>query len=264
MILPEYLIENKVRIINVGNQNLDPWGSGYDSSLFNKFPVMEELKEKFPNKKITRSNINNLFEKNNIYLGFVASMVWGGISSTRPKIKGDKTTTDLYKVLSYPEDLIKKSIYDTNIQLEKGNIEIPFNNFMPKGKYKIPGVGYSFFTKIFFFLGQANTSIKIKPLIFDKWTKNAFYALLVETHPAEINDYFLGINENTEVNIRSGKKLTVAYIRYVELMNNWSKEINIAPDKLEKFLFGYSRKDKNITNPRLELWDIIQNFKGVI
>lgn len=260
MTLPKYLAENETRITSIGSQNLPSWAAAYDDPIFNKFSVMEELRERFPSKKIARSDITVLFENNDIYLGFIASMVWGGISSTRPKVKGDKTTTDFYKALSHPQNLIEDSVNTSTMQIAKGDIETPFNNFMPKGDYKIQGIAYSFFTKIFFFIGQANPKIAEKPLIFDKWTKNAFYALLTDTYPDEIPQYFLTKNNKDAVNVRSGKKLTAAYVRYVELMNAWSKEMNIAPDKLEQFVFGYNRKDKNPNNPRLELWNIIQDF----
>ena len=78
------------------------------------------------------------------------------------------------------------------------DIALTFNHFMPGAKYKIPGVGYRYFTKIFFFLGEANPAIATKPLIFDRWTQNAFFSLLLQSYPSETKDFFRGLKAPTK------------------------------------------------------------------
>jgi hypothetical protein len=52
-----------------------------------------------------------------------------------------------------------------------------------------------------------------------------------------------------------------AYVEYVTLMNDWARQIKVAPEKLEQFVFGTDlRRDKSSTNPRNELLAIIRTL----
>jgi len=249
MPVPDYLKNNIGRINSLPPQNLPAWNSNYDNKVFNIFPVMGNLRRKFPNKIISRADIVNLFRSGNSYLGFVAAMVWGYINASRPRVSGgDRTTTNLYRALSHPEQKVLNAIKNAEHYFTMGDFRTPFKYMMQNGRYRIPGIGYAYFTKIFFFAGQANTEIKIKPLIFDKWTSNAFFALLSQTHPNEISKFFRAVKDGKKagspgvISLRSGKKLSNAYVRFVELMNYWASSIGVSPAKLEEFLFGYSLK----------------------
>lgn len=240
--------------------------------MFDIFPVMVELRRKFPNKIINRADIVNLFRDGNPYLGFVAAMVWGFINASRPRVKdGDRTTTNLYRALSHPEEKVVNAVKNAERNFILGDFRTPFNDMMPNGRHRIPGIGYAYFTKIFFFAGQANTEIKIKPLIFDKWTSNAFFALLAQTHPNDICKYFRVVNDGEKtgspghVSLRSGEKLIDAYVRFVKLMNYWATRISASPDKLEEFVFGYDlRSGSRDKNPRMELWKIVEFNRGLV
>jgi len=272
MNIPKYLEDNASRIKQLGEQELNEWSSSYEAEGFNKFKIIEEIKETFPSKRIYRSDIIKMFQNNKIYLGFVTAMMWGGINATRPHKKaGGVTETNFYKILSYKKESIEESIIFSNKCFEEGDFKTPFKQMMPSNKYKIPGVGYPYFTKIFFFLGQSNDHIKIKPLILDKWTSNSFYALLSQSYPEDIPKFFRTIksSKNTnspgEVVLRSGKNLINAYERFNHLMNDWAQQLNISPDKLEEFVFGY-RLDSGdrASNPRVQLWQIVDNNKNLV
>ena len=200
------------------------------------------------------------------HLAFVAAMVWGFINASRPRAKGgDRTTTNLYRALSHPKSKILRSIDYAEERFLENDFISPFRKMMRGGENNIPGIDYRYFTKIFFFMGQANEEITTKPLILDKWTSNAFYALLAQVKPGDICKYFRKIEHPSkesnpgEVVVRSGSKLFAAYDRYVNEMNNWSHRLSVNPDRLEEFVFGTDlRQGIKSQNPRVELWSIIK------
>jgi hypothetical protein len=262
--LPQYLSENKSRILNLKPQNLGSWSANYDNPIFESFNEYAEFKQRFPEKTVTRQDIINLFAQGDIYQGFIATMVWGYINASRPKTKGGgRESTNLYRALSYPKSKLVDSIRAAESWLVNNDIAIAFNHFILGAKYKIPGVDYRYFTKIFFFLGETNPAIATKPLIFDRWTQNAFYSLLLQSYPTETRSFFRGLKTPTkegtpgEALVRRGKKLTQAYERYVFLMNQWAAELGVSAGDLELFVFGQDlRKDPSVNNPRRELWKI--------
>lgn len=261
--IPEYLKNNINRIKNNLPQKLPPWDASYEYEVYKKFPIFNKLKKIFPKKTIQRNDVIHLFKSRELYLGFVAAMMWGGINASRDRGNGGKTNTNFYLMLDHPEGKVLNAINYAYGCFQKGDMESPFNEMLPSGKYRIPGVGPSYFTKMFFFIGQSHEKIITKPIIFDKWTKNAFFALLTQSFPDEIRKYFLKVRENEEqskpgeVVLRSDISSAKVYTRFVELFNKWAIELNVFPDKLEEFVFGWSLKNKRENNPRIELWDII-------
>ena len=264
MPLPRYLTDSADRIKNMHPQLLGAWNANYDNPAFTHFPIMIELKDRFPNKVINRSDIITLFTNGDKYLGFIAAMVWGFINASRPRKKGgDRTETNLYRVLSHPREKVVAAINNAEDSFKKNDYRTPFKQMMRGESHNIPGIDYPYFTKIFFFIGQASKEIAIKPLIFDKWTSNAFYALLSQSYPGEVHRFFRRVKDAKEqgspgeVLLRSRKHLEDTYIRYVELMNCWAANIGVSPDKLEEFVFGYNLKTGDSGNPRVELWKIV-------
>jgi hypothetical protein len=272
MSLPHYLNVNADRIKKRQSQNLGAWDATYDHSAFDDFQVIKDLRSRFPNKTIHRADVVNLFQEGHKYLAFFAAMVWGHINASRPRIKGgDRKTTNLYRALTHPESKIIKSIDYAESCLLRNDFISPFRKMMQDKENSVPGVGYRYFTKIFFFIGQANANIKVKPLILDKWTSNAFYALLAQVNPDDVCKYFREIKDASnkdhpgEVIVRSGHKLFDAYDRYVKEMNDWSGDLSVEPARLEEFVFGADlRQGIKSENPRVELWGIIKANQHLI
>lgn len=262
-IVPKYLLTNLDRVKTLGPHDLGAWRSTYDSVEFSKFSVVRELREEFPNKKISRENIVALFKDDRPYLAFIAAMVWGFINASRPIVKGGgPKTTAFYRLLLMPQEQVIEIIEKINELIIRKDFRRAFREMLIGGALKIPGIHYPYFTKLFFFLGQASDQAKIKPLILDKWTGNAYFALLSQVRPEEVLSYFRGIkrerNELGSVILRSGTSLIEAYESYVRDMNQWAAAIAVSPDKLEQFVFGVSlRDDKSPCNPRRELWEIL-------
>ena len=256
---PRYILENKFKINNKPEQVLSLGLAKYGNEAFVKFPVMDYINEEFlkEDKSIKKSDILKLFERDEVYLAIVCIMIWGGINATRAS---NKENTFFFKFLNYPQSTLLKNIKTLNHYLEDGDFKRAFEFFQKEAK--IEGVGTSYFTKIFYFLGQSNTSINVKPLIFDKWTENAYLALLLQNGEFEkVKNFYKGVKlkfdgkpDSVEIN---DKFHSSCYQAYVEDFDKWSKEINSDSSKLEEYVFGDDlRKNKTNSNPRIELWNI--------
>ena len=264
--LPTYLFLNKERITNQPDQFINLASEKYNNVKYKKFEIILDFFNTFPNWKkspIQRNDVIGLFKKNKKYLGFISAMIWGGINSSRPKEKGNFETIDFVRLLSIKRKEIEIIIQNVEEYLIKGQIKECFLYLKKDGKIK--GIDYPYFTKLMYFIGQSNNKIKIKPLIFDKWTSNAYMALLINSNNIiKLNKFYTGRidNENNLVGIRN--QLQDVYFDYVLDMQKWSSQIGITPSKLEEFIFGTSLKiDKSKSNPRKELWKIINNhFKS--
>ena len=261
--LPAYLFSNKDRIMNLPDQFIELMSVKYKDERFNQFEVINEFFKTFPDwesSPIQRGHVINLFKQNKKYLGFISAMIWGGINASRPKETGNFETIDLYRLLSVKRSKIENIIEVVEKFLIKGEIKECF--LFLKNEGKIDGIDYPYFTKLMYFIGQANNKIKIKPLIFDKWTSNGYMALLINSNNyTKLNEFYTGTiyKEDKEVRLRS--KVQNAYFNFVLDMEKWASQIGINPSKLEEFIFGVSLKiDKTDINPRIELWDIICKY----
>lgn len=187
-------------------------------------------------------------------------MIWGVISATLPQVKSAATTTPLYRLLEFWEDKTVRIIDEIKKSLEQGQVKEAFESMMDGKPNKLPGVGYAYFTKLFFFLGQAYDTIELKPLIFDKWMANAYCALLSQVNPKQVNECYRSIDYKNKVALpRTGKKLTQTYESYIIDLKNWAEKGMVCPDKLVEFLFGYARNKEKET-PRVQLWKIIEEW----
>lgn len=262
--LPEYLFSNKIRITNLPDQYINLMSEKYANEKFKKFEVISEFFKTFPEWKsnpIQRVDVIKLFNKDKKYLGFVSAMIWGGINASRPKESGNFETIDLYRLLNVKRSRVEEVIQNVENYLINGEIKECFQYLTNDGK--IDGIGYPYFTKLMYFVGQANNDIKVKALIFDKWTSNAYLALLINSNNfKKVKDFYTGKidNKGKIVGIRSN--IANVYYNYVEDMDKWAFQIGITPSKLEEFIFGSSLKiDKSEFNPRNELWNIILKYQ---
>jgi len=261
---PLYLVANVDRVKALGIHDLGEWTAKYEVPEFASFKVMSELQSEFPTKKILREDVTRLFREGRTYLAFVAAMVWGFIDASRPRVaKGGKATTNFYRALSHNREEVVSTIEYVRNEILGGRVRSCFNELRRGGRYNIPGIDYPYFTKLFFFLGQAVESIQVKPLIFDKWTTNAFFALLSQSRPEDVSKCFRGLRCSTKPDspglalIRSGSVLASTYESYIKDMNAWASQLGVSPGKLEQFVFGMSLKNyKGSDNPRKELWGI--------
>jgi hypothetical protein len=266
---PQFLRERRDEIASWGFEYTD-WNNKYCNRK--DHPVIADLiKEleidcgegkKGRNKnKITKSKCIELYSNDEtLYKGIILSMLWGGISVG----KGH-----LGMLLEFDKEKLENIVKATRDLLFNGEYSSAFHNFKDKKSNKIPGVDTSFFTKIFYFLALSDERFeqqgKMVPLIFDKWTMNAYASLLMQVD--RINEVEIK-NMNLNWNLRSPGEIKFkdeasAYDSYVKDMNNWAKAIDVTPRRLEEYLFGLPR-DENDKNPRRQLWTLFMQGYGKI
>jgi hypothetical protein len=268
---PMYLINNVDRIRNIEQQAFS-WSKAYNVQENHTYSehgrqAMAELQIQFKG-SLKRDKVIDLFRfPETYYLGFLASNVWGGISVQNGHFRS---------ALTYKKEIIEniiKSINDAFATNSKEEIRTIYLSLYG-GKNHIKGIGPSYFTKLFFFVGQANDEIMLKPLILDKWTQNAFFALLSQIEEYDLLRQFF----NQKVNLNHSKRLnrnictvslrgnvdnkSEAYWKFINLLNEWAKILDVPVSKIEEFVFGTALNiDRNIDNPRIELSEIIYRYK---
>lgn len=253
--LPKYLQDSQKRICALTDQNLPPIGRAYSGWTE---PQMQRLYEAFPRKSIQRADLVKLYKDwEDPVLAAVATFVWGYIDT--------KKDNRLQKVLAVDETVLCERLNFIRGLVKDGKLEEAFLSCCRCGKNCIPGVGMSFFTKLFFFVGAADTKVKPKPLILDRWTTNAFFALRGQSKgTTDVRDLFTipsmeALKKYKAIVLKSDVAVQAkAYVEYVILMNDWAAQLNVTPEKLEQFVFGIDlRRCKSANNPRNELLAII-------
>lgn len=270
--IPSLLFEKKQAIKELPDQYITLISNKYNSEIYRDFDIIKEFFITFPNWKknpIQRIDVVNLFKQKKYYLGFIAAMLWGGINASRPKrIKKDIIdgiepfeTIDLFRLLKINRNKVENIIMKVEEMLISGDVKTCFEYLSGDGKMN--GIDYPYFTKLMFFLGEANPKIEKKPLILDKWTTNAYLALLINSNQFQkIKRFFTGSIDIEKKLVRVRNKKSDLYDSYVLDMSQWAQEIEVKPSKLEEYIFGISLKqDSTNYNNRVIFWNIIETAK---
>lgn len=196
------------------NRSHDLW----ERPMYQKNSVFVKLKEKHgqENSKVTtRSQIIELFKKEEYYDGYLCALVWGNIGTFQ---NGRKNFNNAFSI---SEKDCKTRIGNVKLMISDDNIAGAFNSMCSKGNNYIPGLGVSFFTKILYFVG-ASLDNGSTPLIFD--TKS----LKVLTRIYK--------DENIQ---RPVRQTTRCYLDFCQKMNSIANELELpTPGHLEAFLFN--------------------------
>lgn len=233
--------------------------------------IIDELWDR---KNLSRSDIFDFFQRGDIYKGYIASMLWGGLGA-------DKTRwNNLKKALSTEKEGIEKRLKRILNLLANDKFEDAFKSMYDENK--IEGIRVSYFTKLLYFL-YPHREKSLVPLIYDKWGWHIHAALLFEDGKTDkILEYFTvtttikitktGLSsDKLDVSLKN-KKVTAssAYLDYITriscLCQSFSHNNNPSPGQMEEFLFGRSRKqDKSETNPRIVLLKYLsKDLSGLI
>jgi hypothetical protein len=262
--LPSYLEQNEARIRCLGRQVLPLRPKAYRGR---KKQVMLRLYDRFPTLDIQREDVVTLYrEWDDPELALVAAMIWGGINATRPKKGGG--LPDLDALLSHTSDDIKQRMTHTRDLVLAGKLREAFLACSRGGVAKLKGVGPAYFTKVFFFVGQAASGLSPLPLIFDKWTQNAFFLLLAQADGLASCDCFFDKPDHAPVTDTQPVKLrgristqADAYVSYVTRMATWADRLKVPAGQLEQFVFGASlQTNSEKTNPRNEILQLIRGM----
>jgi len=148
------------------------------------------------------------------------------------------------------EDFMEKAILEI---VNSNSPQMLFKKF--SNEYKIPGIGYAYFTKLFFFYREALAPNKQTYPILDKWLSNSWCAIdgFTNKNTKVYEVFYMGKNKNFDGKLK--RQIPLAYAKYIEFMEKLSLLKNINIIQLEEKLFGVdlksSRKNKNY-NPRDE------------
>ncbi|GHA51768.1 hypothetical protein ACFFLZ_03085 [Photobacterium aphoticum] len=190
---------------------------------------------------IGREQVTEYFKNHEYYKGFFAAMIWGGVST------GGVTGDNLSKLLDVTPERIDGIVLVVKRLLQQRLFSLAYDYMEREGKLK--GLGDAYFTKLFFFISEADSLAIISP-IFDKWTRLAYCALLIDEGDKQLAKQYISRVEGVDVKLRSAMR-SAAFNDYVLRMNRWAKECDVEVNQLESFIFGTNRsKDKTSHNPR--------------
>jgi len=151
-----------------------------------------------------------------------------------------------------------------NVNLTDDNsIMALFNSF--NNENKISGVGYAFYTKLFFYF-SVNNSLPI----LDQWLSKSFIYLvlndenLTENLTENITSCIYNNNPFAERNksFIIKRRKNFYYLQYVRYLNQISNEHNLGINNLETFLFGWDLRqnfNNGYVNPRLTYINFFNN-----
>ncbi len=236
--MPPYLIEHIEQIKQTQQPRFKIATAYY---RYRQYKVIDEILDDSKDGHIGRQQVSVYFENQNYYKGFFATMIWGGVST------GGVTGDNLSKLLNVEQERLENIIFMVKGFL-KNNLFSKAYNYM-EGEGKLNGLGDAYFTKLFFFIAESQ-NFAIIPPIFDKWTKLAYCALLIdEGNELQAKKYISRV-DGVEVKFRKATR-SGAFEDFVLRMNRWANECGVGVNQLESFIFGKHRsKDKTINNPR--------------
>ncbi|OEG72333.1 hypothetical protein BEL05_04980 [Shewanella colwelliana] len=190
---------------------------------------------------IGREQVTAYFKNRHYYKGFFAAMIWGGVST------GGVTGDNLTKLLNVTPERLEAIVLVINRLLAQQAFSQAYNYM--EGEGKLNGLGDAYFTKLFFFVAAADT-LTIIPPIFDKWTKLAYCALLIDEGNGQLAKQYISRVEGVDVILRTASR-SAAFNDFVLRMNRWANACGVEVNQLESYIFGTHRsKDKTSHNPR--------------
>lgn len=139
--------------------------------------------------------------------------------------------------------------------LKSDDPESLFRLFSYRGKFKIPGLSYAYFTKLFFFYREA-AGLSTYPIL-DKWLCMAWCAVdgTLNGNTRVYDAYFRKGKEaeESDSSFQLLRKTAQAYGEYVAFMSETSKRYGLTVAGFEEKLFGRDlRVEPNSFNPRNE------------
>ena len=217
------------------------WKKGYKflflSTISEANPPFGSILKNLP-EELDRDTVRSYFEED-LYKGFIACMLWGGINATRcaKGHKGDLKTTDAYKAFTHDKNKVVKKLNSVKVYLNDGRIDKAFSSMADPKENHIPGIGVSFFTKLLYYLSPKG--VTPRPLIYDKWSTYIHCALLIDEKKENALDFYKGVNKDGTLSIV--KQPAELYKDYLEIMKRTAEKNEIEDvAKLEAYLFGFA------------------------
>ena len=183
------------------------------------------------------------FFREDLYKGFVAAIMWGGISRFRSDdvARYNDRNTTLPKL-----ERLKAILQNSETDIER--IEDAISTLRRGGENNFYGIGPSFFTKLLYFLAY-DMGINTRPLIFDENMKPVHFALMPE---AGQDPFFYYVPTGNKINFAENTTFEDVYYPYCELMCEMAREVGVDVRNLEAWSFGWPANiNVKQPNPRL-------------
>lgn len=237
------------------------------NDLAGDHPLITNIKEELKSVNTTDRNfLLNIYNNNEISFStkILLTFWWGGLSHQfQAPLFYQKDNLDRIQHFSKSLESDLRNSINSDEQKFKKSLGSIFN-LLCNGDYKMNGINLSYFTKIFqFFFYEAykDGQIKVLPIIADKWSMRAGFAMMLEDglgYDAIYKDPKIKSVKNIEINFSgSNNKAFDSYWGFVNYFTNKAHTLNEAnpsmdlnPFKLEEILFGKGRDWKNVHNPR--------------
>ena len=192
--------------------------------------------------ELSREDVVGFFRED-LYRGFVATVMWGGISRFQAEDiarRNDRNTTmpKLERLVA----LLRNS--ETDIERIGGAIAS-----LRRGEDNyFYGIGPSYFTKLLYFLAY-DMDLHTRPLIYDGNMKPAHFTLMPE---AGRNPFFYYAPVRGKVEYAEFTSFEDVYYDYCELMCDTAREIGTDVKNLEAWVFGWPANiNAGQPNPRV-------------
>ncbi len=238
-------IKNNINNINNYTQPSIHWREGRFANPVKKAEATNgdfaEVVRNLP-AELTREDVVKLYRED-LYKGFVATIVWGGIS--RFQAEGIATNNDRNTTMPKLESLVALL---RNANTDIARIEDTIASLRRGGVNYFYGIGPSYFTKLLYFL-SFDMDINIRPLIYDENMKPVHCALMPDTGR---NPFFYYVPVDKKVVYAANTKFEDVYYDYCELMCETASAIGVEVKNLEAWVFGWPANiNTQLPNPRV-------------
>ena len=192
--------------------------------------------------ELSREDVVGFFRED-LYKGFVATIMWGGISRFQAEeiaLRNDRASTmpKLERLVA----MLRNS--ETDIERIGGAIA----TLRRGGENYFYGIGPSYFTKLLYFLAY-DMDLGVRPLIYDENMKPVHFALMPE---AGRNPFFHYATDGNKVDYAEFTTFEDVYYDYCELMCDMARETGTDVKNLEAWVFGWPANiNDNRPNPRV-------------
>lgn len=192
--------------------------------------------------ELSREDVVGFFRED-LYKGFVATIMWGGISRFQAEeiaLRNDRASTmpKLERLVA----MLRNS--ETDIE----RIESAIASLKRGGENYFYGIGPSYFTKLLYFLAY-DMDLHTRPLIYDENMKPVHFALMPE---AGRNPFFHYATDGNKVDYSEFTTFEDVYYEYCELMCDTARETGTDVKNLEAWVFGWPANiNAGQPNPRV-------------
>lgn len=192
--------------------------------------------------ELSREDVVGFFRED-LYKGFVATIMWGGISRFQAEeiaLRNDRASTmpKLERLVA----MLRNS--ETDIERIGGAIA----TLRRGGENYFYGIGPSYFTKLLYFLAY-DMDLGVRPLIYDGNMKPVHFALMPE---AGRNPFFHYATDGNKVDYAEFTTFEDVYYDYCELMCDTARETGTDVKNLEAWVFGWPANiNTGRPNPRV-------------